>query len=249
MDIKAHFKDKYHDYDIVIKNIKKDSNCWELSFTVDDIDFVGSNLNDFELKNEKDYKKAKEKFMIKKVTTEKDKFYYLQRYEMTFEIPVTVIERKNNICHQGIIKYKYIMKEHKSEHYQVIMYCDEKQVFLDDVECLEFALIVDDMYYSADKKSTDFETSLKQIYRACNDRYLLKCCFMCQYSDYSPYGNDDFGTMLCYKKHKDIYLTVNDKDEFFEKLYDLDFDTQQETNICKEFDERLKCEGYRGKIV
>ncbi len=74
------------------------------------------------------------------------------------------------------------------------------------------------------------------------------CCLTCQYSDYSPYGNDGFGYMLCYKNHKNEYLKVNDKDSFFEYVEDLDFEFEYETNLCKEFAPRILCEGYRGYV-
>lgn len=34
--------------------------------------------------------------------------------------------------------------------------------------------------------------------------YYIKCCFTCQYSDYSPYGSDDYGLMLRFCRHKII---------------------------------------------
>lgn len=76
---------------------------------------------------------------------------------------------------------------------------------------------------------TYFEQALLQVCEKCDGDYLPKCCFTCQYADYSPYGCDDFGSMLCYRKHKEIYLTVNDKEGFFDRLEGLDFEVQQET--------------------
>lgn len=263
MEFKAHYKDENHDCDIIIKSQKvqnnsgtytqcQDNTYWELSFTLDGITFVGIEFDDFELKNPNDYETAKNKFNILKWgnnTFSNGQYYYnLQRYSITVEIPIDVIKRdKVSLC-KGIIKMQLALKAHNPNIPQVKTYCDSEQVFRDNSECTEFALIVDNMYFSADKLTTDFESALLQIHRKCKDDYLMKCCFTCQYSDYSPYGNGDFGTMLCYKRHKDIYLTVNNKDDFFEKLFELDFEQQQETNVCDCYEERLKCEGYRGKV-
>lgn len=80
------------------------------------------------------------------------------------------------------------------------------------------------------------------------DKYRLKCCFTCQWSDYSPYGSDDFGTMLCYRAHKEEYLRVNTKNDYFEHLEGLPVEQRQETYICPDFAVRDQCEGYRGFV-
>ena len=79
-------------------------------------------------------------------------------------------------------------------------------------------------------------------------RYQLRCCYTCQWSDYSPYGSDDFGTMLCFRAHKDVYLRVNDKHDYLEHLEALPCEQRQETFHCTDFAPRTQCEGYRGLL-
>ena len=109
-------------------------------------------------------------------------------------------------------------------------------------------MTVDGHIYKADRPTTYFEQALLQICKKCGREYLLRCCFTCQYSDYSPYGCDDFGSMLCYREHKAVYLTVNDKAGYFDRLEGLDCEIEQETSVCGEFEERTRCEGYRGMV-
>ncbi|MDE6761681.1 MAG: hypothetical protein K2J90_13560 [Lachnospiraceae bacterium] len=54
--------------------------------------------------------------------------------------------------------------------------------------------------------------------------------------------------MLCYRRYKEEYLKVNDKDDFFEYIEMKDFDTRQEDYLCEEYEVRNKCEGYRGFV-
>ena len=129
------------------------------------------------------------------------------------------------------------------------MYCEDVQVCHDVVNVYDFTLYVDGARYSSQKQTLDFETALHDICKQMSQAYYIKCCFTCQYSDYSPYGNDSFGCMLCYCNLKDDYLKVNNKDDFFEYLANKDFDMRQEAYFCAEYECRNKCAGYRGFLV
>lgn len=41
---------------------------------------------------------------------------------------------------------------------------------------------------------------------------------------------------------------MNDKAGYFDRLEGLDCEIEQETNVCGEFEERTRCEGYRGMV-
>ena len=60
--------------------------------------------------------------------------------------------------------------------------------------------------------------------------------------------SDDFGTMLCYRAHKEEYLRVNSKNDYFEHLEELPNEQRQETYVCPDFAVRDQCEGYRGFV-
>ena len=73
----------------------------------------------------------------------------------------------------------------------------------------------------------------------------IKACINCQYSDYSPYGNGLFGTMLCFRNIPGEYSQVNDKASFW-AVHDR-FERQvQETYLCSQFAWRKPGTGYRG---
>lgn len=216
---------------------------------------MGSNLCDFELEDPSQAEAAAREFCLMKwggYAAYGDRImpyaYALQRYSMEVEIPVEAERRENGERVAGIIRIAYRMEACDSSRAHSRCYCDDREIYLDDTVCTEFSLTVDGHIYKADRPTTYFEQALLQICRKCGREYLLRCCFTCQYSDYSPYGCDDFGSMLCYREHKEVYLTVNDKAGYFDRLEGLDCEIEQETSVCGEFEERTRCEGYRGMV-
>ena len=117
-----------------------------------------------------------------------------------------------------------------------------------DEAVLDFSLLVDELCYESSRKSLYFEDALRNICTQMKDNYLLKCCFTCQYSDYSPYGNDDYGAMLCYRRYKEDCLKVNNKEEYFLYLEGKDCDMRQETYLCGQYHPRSQAGGYRGFV-
>ena len=61
---KAHYIDQFHDTDIELRNIGCEVRWDRLSFTLDEIDFVGSGIGNFELAEVDAYSEAKVKFHI-----------------------------------------------------------------------------------------------------------------------------------------------------------------------------------------
>jgi hypothetical protein len=76
--------------------------------------------------------------------------------------------------------------------------------------------------------------------------YYLKNCYGCAFSDYSPYGNDTFGTLICFRDCKSAYTAVTGKVGLLELLSRDRGLTVQETYLCDQFEERKKGTGYRG---
>ena len=221
---KAHYKDKYHDTFIDIINTEKDSRENPLLFSLDGIEFLGRSFEDFELADNTKYDEAKEKFCILKSGgynvggIEIPYCYELQRYALDIEIPVKVIRKHDNCEIQGMIHISFEYTEPDMEKSRIRMYCDDMQVYHDVINVYDFTLQVDGVRYSSKKETLDFETALHDICMQMEKDYYMKCCFTCQYSDYSPYGNDNYGCMLCYCSCKEDYLKVNNKDDFFNYL-------------------------------
>lgn len=252
---KAHYKDALHDADIEIINTEEDGDTDPLSFMLDNITFHGTSLSDFQLADEVQYSEAKRKFSLLKWGGYSSALhstfpfrYDLQRYELEAEIPVNVFRKRDKCLVAGTLFLSLKCVKHDPSRHHSAWMCDDIRVYPDDVVVREFPLTIDGICYKSTKKTLDFETTLNDICRQIKDDYILKCCFTCQYSDYSPYGNDDYGTMLCFCRHKDDCLKVNSKDDFFVFLDGKDFDGRQETYLCEHYCLRNKASGYRGFV-
>lgn len=70
-------------------------------------------------------------------------------------------------------------------------------------------------------------------------------CYNCKFSDYSIYGQQFWGSMLCFKNKKETYSKVDGKDEYKEIMDDFDR-LVPESYYCDKFEERPKNTGYRG---
>lgn len=241
---KAHYKDALHDTDIEILNTEEDYGTDPISFTLDNITFHGTSLGDLWLADETQASEAVKKFCLLKWGRPYE--YDLQRYALAVEIPINVFRKRDACLVTGILFVAFQCLEHDAEKHSAILLCDDERVYRDDVEVREFSLCVDGLCFQSAKKTLDFETALEDISAQIKSDYYIKCCFTCQYSDYFPYGNDDYGTMCCYRRHKDDYLKVNNKGDFFSILNGKDFDTRQETYLCEQYCLRDKAKGYRG---
>lgn len=252
---KAHYKDKLHDEDIEIVNNQNGYIKNSLSFTLDGITFSGTDIGNFELNDEKQYDEAKEKFCLLKWGGDYKDLnmlvpytYDLQRYSMDVYIPIKIV-RKNDGCEvEGMLHIDFRYVEHDIQKGQSIILCDNNRVYGDDEIVSIFSLCIENKVYESLIKSLCFESVLLDISKQIQEYYYIKSCFSCQYSDYSPYGSGDYGTMLCYRRHKEEYLKVNNKNDFFEYLEMKDFDTRQEDYLCEEYEVRNKCKGYRGFV-
>lgn len=93
--------------------------------------------------------------------------------------------------------------------------------------------------------SASFEDALIEIQKLLPAGVFMRACINCLYSDYSPYGNGLFGTMMCFRNLKQEYLKVTTKDDFW-PLHDRYDRLVQETYLCPEFQRRVPGTGYRG---
>lgn len=250
----AHYRDEFHDEDIVIINEEADKYD-NLTFTIDGITFQSGDISSFELKDPSQAEQARSRFHLVKwgghmaeINHTSPYTYSLQRYSLDVQIPLRVIRTTDGSETEGILHIGYRLLPHDMETSQVRAYCDDQRVWWDDQVVTDFRLTVDGEEFSVPCEDLWFDTNLQELCRMIEPRYQLRCCYTCQWSDYSPYGSDDFGTMLCYRAHKDVYLRVNDKRDYFEHLEALPCEQRQETFHCTDFAPRTQCEGYRGLL-
>lgn len=256
---KAHYQDERHDLDIDIINTEDDYRKNPLSFQIGEFRFCGTSLGDFELENPQLYEKAREEFHILKWDHYSDKniyYYALQRYYLETDIPIAILKKQDNRLIEGFVHISFAYKEHDlNQAGGAPCSSDNKKHYPDDAVVSDFSLLVENKRYRADEKklyaqtlSLYFEPVLKQFCERLQAQYRLQCCFTYQYSDYSPYGNDDYGLMLCYKAHKAEYLKVNNKQDYFSYLEGLPYEGRQETYLCGAYEPRIHCGGYRGRV-
>ena len=206
---KAHFRDEKHDVFTDIVNTEGDYRTDPLSLTIDGVTFAGTGLCDLHPAAGTDMAKACERFNILKqggfevADSDVPYWYTLQRYALDVSIPVTVVRRCDNCEVEGILQYSFEFTEHDPGNIQAICLCDGERVYPDDVNVLDFTLYIDGTGYSSEKRTVCFENALMDISRKISPDYYLKCCFTCRYSDYSPYGSDDFGSMECFSRQKE----------------------------------------------
>lgn len=76
--------------------------------------------------------------------------------------------------------------------------------------------------------------------------------FGCLYSDYSPYGQGNIGSICCFVANKEKYFKVYSKYEgeyTIWNAFDEGYVQCRETDLCKEFVPRINGRGgYRGMI-
>ena len=251
---KAHYRDESHDEDILIANEEADKYD-NLTFTIDGVTFRGGDISSFELKEPSQVEDAMARFWLIKWGGTMSMFnhttpyvYALQRYALNIQIPIRVVRTADGSGVEGVLHVGYRYVPHDMEKAQSRFYCDDKRVWPDDLEVTDFRLCVDGEEFDAFSEDLWFEDNLKELIWQMAPEYRLKCCFTCQWSDYSPYGSDDFGTMLCYRANKEEYLRVNTKNDYFEHLEELPNEQRQETYACPDFAVRDQCEGYRGFV-
>ena len=114
-----------------------------------------------------------------------------------------------------------------------------------DRQELRLTLAYSEGRFSSSGKAGVFEDDLLHIQAQLPDGVYMKACINCLYSDYSPYGQGMFGTMLCFRNHKAAYLKVTSKDDFW-SIHDDPDRMVQETYLCPEFERRVPGTGYRG---
>ncbi len=248
---KVHYKDADHDADILVANTEGEWSSDPLSFELDGIRFCGPGLDSFEPADKKRYEEAAPKFKIFKYgggRLSAHYGYWLQGYAMNAEIPVKLVRKEDRCEVDGIIRLSFEFREHDPNEIQVRFHLDGERVYPDDVWVNEFSLMVDGRIYQSREKTTYFDLALSDISEKMSDKYFFKSCYTCQYSDYSPFGHDNFGNMLCYRKHKEDCLKVDSKADFFEFLEVKENTARQETYLCDEYEPRVHTGGYRGYV-
>jgi len=108
----------------------------------------------------------------------------------------------------------------------------------------DFSFALEDSIIEIGKLS-QFEGVFEILEKKLPANITVKTCYTCLYSDYSVYGNDLFGAMLCFRNIKEQYLKTRGKEKYMDIMDNFDRFVQ-ETYVCEDFASRIKGTGYRG---
>lgn len=226
----GYFKNAFYSRDIKFKNnFKLDyNNEFNITMNIDGVEFGSDWLDCFYLNCNIDSSEKLKNFDLineYEIYTNVQNML-LQNYELTINIPIMLGNFYSNDI-EGIFSITH-MDNNGSNN------------------ILSFSLTIDKQQYFAKVITGLYEDSIRDIFIQIKDKYYLKCCIGCQYSDYSPYGSGCFGTMLCFYKVSEQYMKVYSKDEFF-SVHDYGV-ICQETFICPNFKPRQTNCGYWGGL-
>lgn len=216
----------FHNKEVVITNDGE-----TLSFLLD-VFRIESEFGDFLLVEFDNHEPEElERFKVKKcpLSYSNDFHYILRDYTLEIELPISLIE----VASQNIIQVKSLLK--------FIVGKPEAPGALDDVE-FAISLQLNGTQYSS--SSIEFEYLLLNLLKSIGDKYRLRHCIDCLFSDYWPAGNQVFGDMMCFRKHKEQYLKVKSKSDIF--ILRPKSEEVQEIHSCDEFEMRVPGTGYRG---
>lgn len=217
---------------IILNKFNEDSNFC-LFLEINGVNFQGSSFDDFEIIDKENYSSAQlKRFTLNKLNYHNSEDFVLELCNCTLEIliPVQIIEINNNKVLQ--IELKMELKLGKPKENGGI-----------DFEHAIFCLRIENEQFKSEDDM--IETGLENLQNQFESKYAFKNCFGCLYSDYSPYGNEFFGSMQCFREKKEAYLNANNKMDYI-SLADEGFIVVQETYLCDEFKQRIKNTGYRG---
>lgn len=154
-----------------------------------------------------------------------DKYKQLSNFKLECEIPVKMLE--NNKDSEAVLRIYF---EHKILEISTGFYDYELKLIL-NFQGQEFCSTV----YG------DFEDCFGEIrsqLRKAQNNIALKCCFGCKLSDYSVYGHDVFGSLICFKDFKERFLNMKTQYDYCDLLEEKNLEYVQEVYLCPEFQPR-----------
>lgn len=249
MIYKALYKDEFHNIktEIINEFNELDQDIY-IKMKIDDIEFYSTDLVSFEIDYDKYAFDKISNFKILKYGHNPNYYYCLQNYSLEIEIPMIFVKCDNDTEINGMLmfKYEHVSDDNNNQNRSGSKFMlDNIRVFPDIIEAKYFYIKIDDEIITSDDLTLDFDANFLAMNSKLKNRYYLKNCFGCMYSDYSPLGNDYFGTMLCFKKVSDQYIKIIGKDIFNLESYAIQV---QEIYCCKSFKKRCGDIGYRGSI-
>lgn len=216
----AKYADERGEYETTVRN------DWKvLRMSVRGIEFSGTSFDCFQ----PDENSSRE-FLNTFSLSEDDR---LSDFYLECEIPVRILENENESGSVLIVMFRHKTIENSEGFY-------------------DYDLSLTLKYGEQEFRSTgagDFEDCFGEIktqLRKLPNQPVLKCCFACGLSDYSVYGHDVFGSMICFKNLKQRYLNIKTHYDYYDLLEENELEYVQEIYLCPEYHVRRPDAYYRG---
>lgn len=235
MKYKITYKDQYGTIESVIENkFSEELDCltnYALELELGDVLFKGDTFDGLELQNENKYDKEQlKRFSFNKIGVHgtNNIVKELTNYKFVLELPLKIVDKQTIATRaiNGILTVA--LGSFSPKDYSVFQY-----EFTNDKS--DYSVVGD-----------SFEALFDNLKKAIKESHFIKNCYGCNYSDYSPYGRDSFGDMLCFKHAKEAYLKISGKGGLFQLMSNEKVIHVQETYLCNDFEFRKEKVGYRG---
>lgn len=199
-----------------------------LSLKIEGVKFEGSGFNSLSIIDKKSYSNEQlQRFALRPIqvwnrdnnTTYTDE--ELSNFSLKFVIPQIIIDVVNGRVFSADLLLNYSLNS-TNESFAVTLTVGEID-YIGRGDCIEIAF--------------------DQINNQFANKYRFKNCYGCMFGDYSVYGNDSFGTMLCFSNQKQEYCETNSKASYMELAPPRD--AVQEIYCCPDYVIRRKGVGYR----
>ncbi|MCH2196513.1 DUF6304 family protein [Kordia sp.] len=207
------------------------SKNYTIELNLEGILFNGATFDGLELQNEDYYTKEqlhRYSFYNYEVFGTKQIIKELTNCKFQFILQLKIVDKKSFQIHKVNGNLTVLLGNFSPEEYSVFQY--------------DYSLNEIDHSIMGDS----FENLFDKLKEKIKETHFIKNCYGCNYSDYSPYGSDHFGDMLCFKNSKDKYLKIKNKESYFRLLGNQNPIYVQETHLCDEFEFRKENIGYRG---
>lgn len=206
-------------------------NHYALELELDGVIFQGDAFDGLELKNETEYNQDqlnRYSFNDIKVFGTEEKLKELTNCTFQFEFQIKLADKHSLTLKEVIGIFTVALGNYNSKNNSIFTF--------------NFSINNTNLEVTGDS----FEEIFDNLKETIKDLFYIKNCYGCKYSDYSPYGRDSFGDMMCFKNAKTKYLNVTGKADLFKLMSEEKIIHVQETHLCDEFEVRKENTGYRG---
>lgn len=175
--------------------------------------------------------------------------------EIECEIPVVVVDHVEEI--QGVMtaRYEFGLPNDEGQGTRFVRFIESTEDkglgLIEDDRAIDPMRLKLELAYDGQLLSSrgqnlywSFDEQLSEIKEQLPQGVHLKTCWSCAFSDYDVAGSGSFGSLACFRNHKEEYRKVSGK-AALNRLWNQRAELVQEIHLCPEFEPRQSGAGYR----